>query len=468
MKRWSEWIVDRFGLGPIWENTLNRRVPRAPWYYGDGFTLTLLLGVLLVTGMFMTLTYTPTPDGAYESVRYITEHQVLGAYVRALHYWSAGLMVVMLFFHLSRVLMVGGYKSPREGTYLIGVFLFFFVLLMSITGYILRWDERGVYALKVVLHHLDNVPGIGGYLVLAVQGGADLGARALTRIYSIHVIFVPLTLLALTGFHLYLVIERGITSKVERRVPIYSRKQHEELYKGESESEERGEHFFPETLLNSGMLASLALGVVLLLAIFAGPQELYPEANLTEPTIPREEWWFWWYSTLIALLPPSIAPAVVVGLPILVFLLLIALPFIDRSPHRGFSHRAWIVVGVAVCLAALLILTNIRYESPWTGWPRTAPPALPAGVEITPSAEEGRRLFAVFGCNSCHAVSGDGPSVGPDLANIEDPMDHEDLRSFILSPPEDIPMPSYQGRISEDELQQIVEFVLVAQTFPRK
>ncbi len=468
MKRWGKWIVDRLGLLPIWRNTLDRRVLSTPWYYGDGFTLMLLLGVLIVTGMFMTLTYSPTPDEAYASVAFITENQVLGWFIRAFHYWSAGLMVVMLFFHLFRVVLVGAYKEPREGMFIIGVFIFFAVLLMSVTGYMLRWDERGIFALKVMLHHLNNLPWIGGYLVVLVQGGAELGAQTLTRIYSIHVLFVPLTLLALTGFHLYLVILKGVSSKAEHDEPIHSEEQLKAIHQEKAESEEHGEHFFPETVLDSGLLATVVLLAALLLAIFVGPANLYPEANLTDPAIPREEWWLWWYSALIALLPPAVAPAIVVALPVLVFLILFSLPFIDRGPHRGIRDRPWIAVGVAVLVGVLLFLTNLRYSSPWTGWPRSTPPEVPAGTELTASAEEGRQLFATYGCNSCHAVSGDGPRVAVDLARLEPPMDHQALSRFILSRTEDIAMPMYEGRITEDDLQKIVEFVLVAQTFPRE
>jgi quinol-cytochrome oxidoreductase complex cytochrome b subunit len=85
-------------------------------------------------------------------------------------------MVFMLFFHLFRQILLGGYKPPREATWLIGVVMFFAVIAMSFTGYVLRWDERGIYALRVALHMFHNVPLIGDYLVIFVQGGSEPGA----------------------------------------------------------------------------------------------------------------------------------------------------------------------------------------------------------------------------------------------------------------------------------------------------
>jgi cbb3-type cytochrome oxidase cytochrome c subunit len=80
----------------------------------------------------------------------------------------------------------------------------------------------------------------------------------------------------------------------------------------------------------------------------------------------------------------------------------------------------------------------------------------------------GRRLFAQYGCNSCHAVSSRGRRVGPDLAAIDHRLSPTELRSYILAPPADVPMPGYRGRIAEEDLDRVVEFVLVAQTFPRE
>lgn len=446
---------------------LDRRVPALPWYHGDGFTLLVLLSILVLTGMFMTLTYTPEPDAANESVRYITEQQVMGWFVRALHYWSAGMMVVMTLFHLFRIILVSGYRSPREGTYLVGVVMLFVVLLMAVTGYMLRWDESGIYAVKVVLYHLSNVPWIGTHLVVLAQGGQEIGARTLTHIYSIHVILVPLLLLAMVGFHMYLVVLKGVTTRAERRQLVHSVEEQKRLYEQEIGSEE-GERFFPNAFLSSSRLASFVVAIVLLLAIFAGPRSLQGEATFTEATFPAEEWWFWWYSTLIAITPSWLAPTMVVALPIAVFLFLASLPFLDRGPRRGIRARPYVAISVAACVVLLLGLTSYRYSSPWTGWPRAEAPAVPPGIELAPAAEQGRQLFATYGCNTCHAVSGDGARVAIDLAERNERMTAEELEMYILAPPDDIPMPGYEGRISEEELRQLVQFVLVVQTFPRR
>lgn len=458
------WTRDRFALQRIWQHVLDRRVAKGPWYFGDGATLFLLFIVLLATGAALTLGYSSSSDEAYGSVRQITDEQTLGWFVRGLHYWSAGLMVVMLFFHLFRQILVGGYKSPREGTWLVGVLLFFGVMIMSLLGYVLRWDERGIYGLRVALNIFYRVPLIGEHLVLLVQGGSEIGSATLSRIYSVHVIFGPLLLLGLIGYHLYLVIVHSITSPTERQRPVESGTEQKEVYHRDAISEERGETFYPDTTAKSGLMAGIVLLSAVVLVLSLGPRRLYPEANLVERSHPVEEWWWSWFSALAALLPPSWASAFYVGFPLLLFAVLVLLPFVERTPYRGIGNRPIAIFFVSLCIVGLIALTSLRIRSPWTAWPQADPPPVPPNVMLPPEAERGRQLFATYGCNSCHAVDGHGPEVGPDLAALRRTLSHARLRSYISQPPPGVAMPAYADRLSEEELEELVAFVMVIQT----
>jgi ubiquinol-cytochrome c reductase cytochrome b subunit len=463
-----KWINQRFGLEPIKENALYRRVPRTPWYYGDGATLALLFGVQVATGAMMMLSYSPHPDTAYASVEYITRQQTLGWFVRAIHYWSAGLMTVMIVWHVLRQILVAGYKSPREGTWLIGVILFVLVWVMGYTGYVLRWDERAIYALTVSLHMFYRVPLIGEYLVLIVQGGREITGVTLTRIYAVHVILVPLALLALVGYHLYLVMYNGVTSPAERKQPVKSAEEQKALYHRQAHDPKEGETFHPSTTFQSGLMALIVFGVVVILALTLGPAPLLPEANRLDVALPAEEWWWWWFSGLIALLPAWMAPWFVVVFPVGLIGAMLLLPFIDRRPQRGIRKRPLAVLFVVFTIIALLWLSDYRRRSPFMGWPDQMLPMVPPEIALAPQAELGRQLFATYSCNACHSIAGHGRQVGPDLARMGDRYSQAELRQYILHPPEGIPMPSYAGRISDEDLDRIVDFVLVTQTFPRQ
>ncbi len=462
------WLVDRFALQPIYDNFLNRRVPRAPWYSGDGATLLLLIGVQVATGAMLALTYSPAADSAYDSIVYITEQQIMGWFLRGLHYWSAGMIMIMLFYHLFRQVLQAGYKAPREGTWIIGVLMFYCVLFMAYSGYLLRWDERAVYGIRVMLHMVSRVPFVGEPLASVIQGGPDLGPRTLTQMYALHVLIVPMLLLALAIYHVYLIVQRGTITRAERQRLVQSAEEQKQLYAEEAHSPQRGEDFFPVTVFKTGVMGGVVLTSAVALTLAVGPANLYPEANLVASSVPAEEWWYWWYSGLIALLPPWAAPWFVVLFPVVCFAFLIALPFIDRSPKRGLKARPFWAIGVVLTVIALLWLSDYRRRSPFMGWPDPQPPPVPEAFEITANAERGRILFAQHGCNSCHAVSGHGRQVGPDFAELRFPRARDELRQYILKPPEGVAMPGYEGRLTTEELGALVEFCHVAQTFSRR
>lgn len=467
MRTWRQRLAHRFGLQPLRDHVLNRRVPKTPWYFGDGAALMLLLVMLVGTGGMMALDYVPATDAALASVQRLTDEHLLGWFVRAIHYWAAGAMVVLLFVHLFRQILFAGYKAPREGTWLIGVLLFFLVHVMAFTGYTLRWDVRAIHAIGVVLHVLEDVPLVGEFLARLVSGGDHVGERTLPRLYAAHTILVPLVLLGLAGYHMYLVVLHGTFTPLERSVPVRSAEHHQRLYEQQAQSRELGEWFHPQASSDSAAMAIAVGFLVVLVAWFAGPAELMVPSG-EGSALPAEEWWFWWYSGLVAMLPAAIAPTFFVVFPLALFLLLAALPFVDRGPFRGLRRRPVAVVSVVLSAALLLFLSERRLASPWTAWPSAEPPPVPAGITLHPDAEAGRELFATWGCNSCHAIAGHGPGVGPDLTQLPELRSRGYMRDYVLAPPPGVAMPAYAGRIPPAELDLLLDFVHAAQLFPRR
>jgi len=458
-----KWVIDRMGLGRLAESLLYRRVAKSPWYQGDGTALLLLVGVQVVTGAFMTLIYSTSPDRAFQSVEYITRIQPMGWFIRGLHYWSAGITMVMLAVHLFRQIMLAGYKSPREGTWFVGLGLMVGLVVMSFTGYVLRWDERAVYAIRVALNMFYRVPWIGEELVLLVQGGPSLSSHTLSRFYSVHVVFTPMLLVALVGYHLYLVVLYGTTSMLERQGPVHSAEHQKELYGEQKESEQLGEPFFPKTMADTGIMALAVFLVPLAFTLVIGPRELGTQANLTSVAFPAEEWWYAWYSGLIALFPGWLAPIFFVAFPAGILLLLVLLPLLDRGPYRGYKHRPVFATAALLAFASILFLSDLRARSPWTAWPSNDPPPVPHGIKLTAEVEKGRQLFVKYGCNSCHAVAGFGRKVGPDLAGHDRSLSADEIQGFILRPPAHSSMPSYEGRMSKEDLERVTSFVHVTQ-----
>jgi ubiquinol-cytochrome c reductase cytochrome b subunit len=430
----------------------------------------LLFGIQLISGIVLAFTYTPSVAEAYNSVRHITFDQKLGWFVRGLHYWSGGLWVFVLFCHLMRQIATGGYKKPREGTWLSGVLLLYLVIVMSFLGYVLRWDERAIYAIRVALSVFHHVPWIGDDLVLIIQGGPQLSSLTLARLYTVHVVLGPILLFVLIGYHLYLVILHGTLASAEMKEEIETVQEQKEVYARQARHPYRGECFYPDTVIRLSPIPLATLAVAIGLTLWPGPAELYPQANLTSTPFPKEEWWFAWYSGLTALLPPAVAPYFHWLFPVVLFVVLVALPLVDRwHDNRGARNRPIAVTVVCLVILAVLFLSALRMRSPWTAWPRPdKPPGVPIGVTLSDRAERGRVLFASYGCNSCHAVAGDGPKFAPDIARLRQRPSLEGIRYYVMQPPPGVAMPAYHDRMPEEELTLVAEFCHVAQTFPRE
>lgn len=161
--------------------------------------------------MFLTMYYVPDIINAYESVKYLQNEVAFGVIVRGMHHWGASLVIVMMFLHTLRVFFQGSYKRPRELNWVVGMLIFFIMLGLGFTGYLLPWDNKAYFATKVGIQIAAQVPLIGGFIATLLQGGTIVGAETLARFFAIHVFFLPGALFALLGAHFIMIRRQGIS-----------------------------------------------------------------------------------------------------------------------------------------------------------------------------------------------------------------------------------------------------------------
>ena len=117
----------------------------------------------------MTFYYRPTVTEAFASVQYIMTEANFGWLIRSVHRWSASMMVLMMILHVFRVYLTGGFKKPRELTWVTGVVLAVLTASFGVTGYSLPWDQIGYWAVKIVTGVPEAIPGIGSSVVRKVK-----------------------------------------------------------------------------------------------------------------------------------------------------------------------------------------------------------------------------------------------------------------------------------------------------------
>jgi quinol-cytochrome oxidoreductase complex cytochrome b subunit len=208
-----DWLEERSGLVGGIKYFLFRKVPRdTSWFHTLGSaTLTAFL-VQAITGVVLAMYYKPDPDKAYQSIQFITNELTLGWLVRGMHRWGASVFIILMFFHMARVFLFGAYKYPRELNWIIGVLLLAMGMLEGFTGYLLPWDQTAYWATVVGINLNGTAPFLGPFLAQFLAGGQEIGADALSKFYSLHMLVIPGAIFALIGLHLYLVIRLGVSS----------------------------------------------------------------------------------------------------------------------------------------------------------------------------------------------------------------------------------------------------------------
>ncbi|XP_075497961.1 uncharacterized protein LOC142535775 [Primulina tabacum] len=159
----------------------------------------------------MTFYYRPTVTEAFASVQYIMTEANFGWLIRSVHRWSASMMVLMMILHVFRVYLTGGFKKPRELTWVTGVVLAVLTASFGVTGYSLPWDQIGYWAVKIVTGVPEAIPVIGSPLVELLRGSASVGQSTLTRFYSLHTFVLPLLTVVFMLMHFLMIRKQGIS-----------------------------------------------------------------------------------------------------------------------------------------------------------------------------------------------------------------------------------------------------------------
>ncbi|KAK8317344.1 hypothetical protein V6Z12_A13G104900, partial [Gossypium hirsutum] len=175
-----------------------------------GITLTCFL-VQVATGFAMTFYYRPTVTEAFASVQYIMTEANFGWLIRSVHRWSASMMVLMTILHVFLVYLTGGFKKPRELTWVTGVVLGVLTASFGVTGYSLPRYQIGYWAVKIVTGVPEAIPVIGSPLVELLRGSASVGQSTLTRFYSLHTFVLPLLTTVFMLMHFLMIRKQGIS-----------------------------------------------------------------------------------------------------------------------------------------------------------------------------------------------------------------------------------------------------------------
>jgi len=340
------------------------RVPvaalRFSYTWGLGGVSALLALVLGVTGVMLMFRYEPSVERAYSSIQMLETQVAFGALFRAVHHWSANLLVITTFLHLVRVFLTGSYKRGRATNWLIGTVLFILVLAFNFTGYLLPWDQLAYWAITVSTSLVSYVPVVGPEVGRLLLADAQVGQGALSNFYAAHVAVLPVVTFGMLAYHFWKVRKDGgitqpeeMTDTPPRRVPT-----------------------IPNLVEREMAVAAVVLAGLILFAMVV-PAPLGELANPEHsPNPAKSAWYFAGLQELLLHMHPLAAI-------VLVVVVLGALAFLPRLDRReegfavyfrsGAGKKAALIGAVlALYLVPILVLVDeflLDLADALQGWP---------------------------------------------------------------------------------------------------
>ena len=336
------WLDERLDLRGLYHKVLRKAFPVHHSFFLGEITLFAFV-VLVLTGVFLTLNYEPsirevrladgrTVPAAYASVLYI-DSLPFGAVIRSLHHWSAHVMIAAAFLHMLRILLSGAYKKPRELNYLVGLGLLGLTVVTAFTGYALPYDNYAVTATRIGYGIAHSIPWIGGALADLMFAGEFPGSeKSIPRLFSLHVLWLPLGLMALIGLHLAIMIKQKHTQ------PRYA----ERVAPGKI----LGVPMYPQQMVMMLILFALYVGILTIIAgaFLAHPVEAFGPTTPQTPQV-KPDWYFLWLYGLLQIIPSSwefrlfgatIGPEFIGGVvvPGILGLVAVLLPFVDTRKDK--------------------------------------------------------------------------------------------------------------------------------------
>jgi ubiquinol-cytochrome c reductase cytochrome b subunit len=205
------WVDDRFPLSKLWNDQWGKYY--APknfnvWYVFGSLAM-LVLVMQIITGIFLTMHYKPDAGLAFGSVEYIMREVPWGWLVRYMHSTGASAFFIIVYLHMTRGLLYGSYRKPRELIWLFGFAVFLCLMAEAFFGYLLPWGQMSFWGAQVIVNLFSAIPFIGPDLSLWIRGDYVVSDATLNRFFAFHVIAIPLVLLGLVAAHLIALHEVG-------------------------------------------------------------------------------------------------------------------------------------------------------------------------------------------------------------------------------------------------------------------
>ena len=363
-KGFAAWLDSRM---PTLKREWNRHMAEyyAPknfnfWYY-FGVLAMVVLVIQLVTGVWLLMSYQGSAEQAFASVEYIMRDVELGWVIRYAHSTGASAFFIVVYMHMFRGLMYGSYKPPRELVWIFGMTIYVALMAEAFLGYVLPWGQMSYWGAQVIISLFGAIPVVGEDLVQWIRGDYLISGITLNRFMSLHVVAIPIILLALVVMHIIALHDVG--SNNPDGVSI-------KKYKDAKGNPIDGIPFFPYFVIHD------LVPIVVFLFVFCAILFFMPEMggffleyanfeianNLKTPEHIAPVWYFTPFYSMLRAVPDKLGGFIVMAAAIAI---LFVLPWLDRSPVRSIRYKGLFSrVAILMLAAVFIILGYLGVKAP--------------------------------------------------------------------------------------------------------
>lgn len=353
-KKFMSWVDARYPATETYEYHMSKYY--APknfnfWYFFGVLSMVVLVNQL-VTGIWLTMMFNPSAEGAFASLEYIMRDVKGGWLIRYMHSTGASAFFIVVYLHMFRGLLYGSYKKPRELVWLIGMGIYLCLMAEGFFGYLLPWGNMSYWGAQVILNLPAAIPFIGDALAEWVRGDYLISGITLNRFFALHVIAIPLVLVGLVFMHLVALHHVGSNNpdgidikklKDKNGVPL------------------DGVPFHPYYTVHD-MVGIVVFFICFFAVVFFVPEgggyflekPNFEVANaLKTPPHIAPVWYYMPFYAILRAVPHKLGGVIAMGAAIAV---LFVLPWLDRSPVRSIRYKG-ILSKIALAIFVVSFVT---------------------------------------------------------------------------------------------------------------
>ncbi|MFQ1593357.1 cytochrome b [Aeromonas veronii] len=352
------WIDYRFPLTSMYNDHM-AKYP-APknlnfWYFFGSLAMLVLVNQI-ITGIWLTMNYNPSAEGAFASVEYIMRDVEYGWLLRYMHSTGASAFFIVVYMHMFRGMIYGSYQKPRELLWIFGMLIFLVLMAEAFMGYLLPWGQMSFWGAQVIISLFGAIPVIGDDLTLWIRGDYVISGATLNRFFALHVIALPLVLVMLVAMHILALHEVG--SNNPDGIDI---KKHKDENGWPLDAVAFHPYFTVKDMIGVAGFLFFFCAIIFfkpdMWGYFLEKPNFEVANGLKTPEHIAPVWYFTPFYAILRAVPDKLLGVIMMGLSIVVLFLL---PWLDRCKVRSVRYRSMLhklnIAQFVVCFIILGVL----------------------------------------------------------------------------------------------------------------